>query len=176
MKLAMRADRAVGLTRIVYQLTCRARGKTQSQLGEHNVELTKAEAINLILGFYTTPSGFWSDIEYNIPELTRFIEAGLTRLDGEDGKKIVPNEQGADILFSHFVEISNEFIAFMQKTGLENSANEVIDWFVRRYGLCDLTTGEDIAFLIAKKLYNFGYSAYTPNPKCKNDKFIIQRA
>lgn len=137
--------------------------------------LTKAEAINLILGFYTTPTGYWTEIEYNIPELTRFINAGMTCLDEENCKRIIPNEQGYNILRSHFEEIAIDFIAFMQKKGLECPANELASWFVEKYSLADLADGEDVAFYIAKKLDRFGYIAFIPHPERKTDKFILQK-
>lgn len=139
------------------------------------MNLTKAEAIKLILGFYVTPAGYWADINYEIPELARFIEAGFTCLDSEDNRKIVPTEQGNQILFSHFEEISRDFIAFMQGKGMECPASEVGDWFVRKYGLSDTDIGEDICVLIANKSYQFGYTSHLPHPARKQDKIILQK-
>lgn len=137
------------------------------------LELSKLEAIDLIMEFST--NCVWVDEDHN-PLLVQFINAGLTCLDTEDERKIVPNDQGKQILFSHFSDISEDFIAFMQRRGLECPANEVIDWFVTKYKLSDITMGEDISFLIAKKLYQFGYITYTPHPERRNDKFILQKA
>lgn len=138
------------------------------------MELTKTEAIDLILEFFT--HSVWVDKKHDNLLLIQFINAGLTCLDAEDNRKIVPNELGKNILFSYFSEISEDFIAFMQKKGLECPANEVVEWFAAKYELNDITVAEDIAFLIAKKLYQFGYITYTPRPERKHDKFILQKA
>lgn len=143
--------------------------------GDFRMELTKAEAINLIIGFYVTPTGYWKDVKYDdFPELARFVETGYSCLDEEDNRKIIPNEQGKEILFMHFSEIAREFISFMIKKGKECPAKEVEDWFVKKYDLVDVDIAEDISFLIAKKLKNFGYEALIPFPERKDDKFIIR--
>ena len=64
------------------------------------MKLSKSEAINLILEFFMLTNGVWKDVEYDNPILERFIKAGLTCLDLEDKRKIVPTEKGKDILFS----------------------------------------------------------------------------
>lgn len=138
--------------------------------------LSKAEAINLILGFFVTPMGYWTDMKYNdIPELNLFIEAGFTCIDEEDERKIVCNEQGKEYLFSHFKEISNDFISFMRAQGMECVAGDVEKWFVEKYDLKDIEAGADIAFLIANKLSQFGYECIVPIPERKDYKYIMRK-
>ena len=145
--------------------------------GDIKMKLTKAEAINLIIGFFVTPTGYWVDVKYDdTPELTRFIAAGYTCLDEEDDRKIIPNEQGKEILFMHFSEMSREFISFMINKGMECSVNEVEKWFVEKYNLSDINLAEDISFLVAKKLKQFGYKSLIPCPERKDDKIILQKS
>ena len=140
------------------------------------MNLSKSGAINLILGFFVTPMGYWVDVKYDdMPELDFFIEAGLTCIDEDDKRKIIPNEQGKEVLFSHFKEISNDFISFMCGRGMECIACEVESWFVEKYDLTDIETGADIAFLVANKLRQFGYVCYPPLRERKEDKYIIQK-
>lgn len=143
--------------------------------GDIKMKLTKAEAINLIIGFYVTPTGYWVDANNDdTPELARFIAAGYTCLDEEDDRKIIPNEQGKEILFMHFSEISREFISFMIKKGMECPAKEVEEWFIKKYDLVNVDVAEDISFLIARKLKKFGYEALIPCLERKEDKFVIR--
>lgn len=125
---------------------------------EQIMNLTKAEAINLILGFYTNSSKYWIDIKYEIPELEKFIKAGCTTIDEENKHKIIPNQHGKEVLELYYVEISKEFIGFMiRKNNMECSVDEVVKWFVDSYNLSDVEIGEDICFYIAKKIDKFGY-------------------
>lgn len=141
------------------------------------MKLTKAEAINLIIGFFVTPTGYWVDVKYDdTPELARFVAAGYTCLDEEDDRKIIPNEQGKEILFMYFSEISREFISFMLKKGLECPVNEVKKWFIEKYNLIDIDVAEDISFLVARKLKQFGYDALIPCYERIDDKFVIKKA
>ena len=140
------------------------------------MNLSKAQVINLILGFFFTPMGFWVDVKYDdMPELNLFIEAGFTCIDEEDERKIVCNEQGKEFLFLHFKEISNDFILFMRKQGMECVASDVEKWFVEKYDLDDIETGADIAFLIANKLSRFGYECVVPIPERKDYKYIMRK-
>lgn len=140
------------------------------------MNLSKAQVINLILGFFVTPMGFWNDVKYeDMPELAFFIKMGLTRTDKDDKRKIIPTKQGEEVLFSHFKEISNDFISFMCAQGMECTASKVESWFVEKYGLTDTETGADIAFLVSNNLRQFGYVCYLPRRERKEDKYIIQK-
>ena len=139
------------------------------------MKLTKAEAINLILGFYTTPTGCWVDGIYDdFPELVQFIDGGLTCIDQEDDRKIIPNQKGKEILFLHFSEISNDYISFMLKKGMNCKASEVYHWFVTKYDLKNVEVAKDISFLVSEKLEQFGYNGISPL-RGRDDKFIIQK-
>ena len=137
--------------------------------------LTMAEAINLILGFYTTPAGFWADIDYSIPELSRFIDAGMTCNNVDNDGLLIPNEEGKQVLVSYFNEISNDFIMFMRTQGMECPMNQVEDWFLSKYDLPDRETGEEICKLIASKASQFGYIALLPHSSRKQDKIVLQK-
>lgn len=137
------------------------------------MNLTKAEAINLIVNFYMLYKGIWIDYKYNNSIIDKFIEAELTCIYEEDERRIIPNEKGTEILYEHFVEISQEFIKFMQRKGLECPYNEVLTWFMTTYNLKSMDVIEDICFLVSNKLYQFGYKANLPHPDRQDDKVIV---
>ena len=138
------------------------------------MNLSKVEAINLILVFFDGVC--WADFQYDMPELDLFIKEGLACVDVEDNRKIIPTELGEQILRSHLEEISDDYISFMRKQGMDCVVTKVEKWFIEKYGLSDAETGEDIAFYVARNLNRPNYISKLPLRERKRDKFILEES
>lgn len=136
------------------------------------MNLSKAEAINLILLFFDGVC--WEDFQYDMPELDLFVKEGLALVDAEDERKIILSERGREILKVHLEEIKTDYISFMRSQGMDCVATKVEEWYIETYGLLDKGTGEDIAFFVARNINHPNYISLFPLRERKNDKYIIQ--
>lgn len=118
---------------------------------------TLCEAVELILGFYMCSSGFWQDELDDTPEARRFVEMGLTQADEEYFDLQVLNEQGKAVLQEYIKFISESFIKYMKRNGLEATHQATAKWFHQELNLQSEDDAEEIAEYICGNLYHYGY-------------------
>lgn len=122
------------------------------------MEFTYAEAIDLILDFYTFLCGYWKDEINKYPVVKRFVShEGFTEPDVEYADLIVLTKKGGEFLHEYIKDISEKFIAFAKTKGLIVKHKEAQDWFYNTFSLSDEITSEEIAEYICGNLYHYGY-------------------
>lgn len=136
---------------------------------------TMKEVINLILNFYTFKMGYWEEEIKEYPEACKFIRAGLTKMDDEYGDLYKMNSDGEELLHSYIKEISEQFIIFLCKNGLEVSEEEAATWFMDTYILDDIELAKDICYYICTNLYNYGYKTYKVYSSKKGTGYVAQK-
>lgn len=136
---------------------------------------TLCEAVELILGFYTFTSGFWQDELDDIPEAKRFVEMGLTQADEEYPDLQVLNAQGAAVLHEYIKFISDSFIKYMKKNGLEDTRRATAKWFHQELNLQSEEDAEEIAEYICSNLHHYGYEVRKSYSRHKEELYRLEK-
>lgn len=136
---------------------------------------TMKEAIDLILNFYTLTQGYWEEEIKKYPEARKFVEAGFTKMDEEYDDLYKMNNEGEKLLHSYIKEISERFITFICKRGLEISEEDAATWFMDTYALDDIELGKDICWYICGNLHNYGYKTYKLHSSKKGIIYVAQK-
>lgn len=140
-----------------------------------NEMFTMEEAINLILNFYTFTQGYWKEEIKGCPEACKFIEAGFTKMDGQYPDLYKMNNEGEKVLHSYIKKISEQFIVFICKNGLDVSEEKATHWFRETYELSDVELAKEICYYICGNLHNYGYKTCKYHSNKKGIGYMAQK-
>ena len=140
-----------------------------------NNMFTMEEAINLILNFYTFTQGYWKEEVKEYPEACKFIEAGFAKIDDECPNLYKMNDEGELLLHSYIKKISEQFIVFMCKNGLDVSEEKAMFWFMETYALSDAELAKEISYYICGNLHNYGYKTFKYHSSKKGYGYMAQK-
>lgn len=119
---------------------------------------TYKEAINMILGFQTFSHGFWESNLNDYPEVKHFIEMGYAERDQEHNELYLVTTKGKELIHEYIKSISEMFIQYMDKNGLEALSTDVHRWFKENFKLEEDEIVDEIVEYICSILWHYGYS------------------
>ena len=118
---------------------------------------TYKETINMILGFQIFSHGFWESDLNDYPEVKRFIEMGCAERDQEHNEIYVVTTKGKELIHEYIKSISEMFIKYMDKNGLEALSADVHRWFKKNFKLEEDEIVDEIVDYICSILWHYGY-------------------
>ena len=140
-----------------------------------NNMFTMEEAINLILNFYTFTQGYQKEEVKECLEACKFIEAGFAKLDEEYPDLYKMNDEGEWLLHSYIKKISEQFIVFLCKNGLDVLEEKATLWFMESYELSDVELAKEICSYICDNLHNYGYKTFKYHSLKKGYVYMVQK-
>ena len=118
---------------------------------------TYAEAIELILGFYTFTLGYWEDELDEYPLVKRCIELGYAIRDNEHEDKYILSNKGQEFFHAYIKSISEQLISEVKKQNYEATFDGIEKWFRKEFQLENENDSKEIAEYIILNLNRYGF-------------------
>ena len=139
------------------------------------MDISMADAANLILNLFLEPAGYWPDEISEDPVVYKFAKENLISLDEEYGEKYVINNAGRDVLYPYIERFSREFISFMERDNKPCPISDIANWYFETYELDDSESGAELAEYICFNLPAYGYRAIKSYKTEEKYRYEIQK-